>query len=59
MNILGKEIKMKKISIIASILLVLVGSANAFISSTSDNLNTYDFYGSTYYTWDTLEIFYE
>ena len=50
---------MRKISIIASILLVLAGNANAFIWNTSDNLNTYNFYSSTDYTLNTLEIFYE
>ena len=59
MSILGKEIKMRKISIIVSILLILAGNANAFIWDTSDNLNTYNFYGSTDYAWNTLEIFYE
>ena len=59
MSILGKEIKMRKISIIASILLVLAGNANASNWNTSDNLNTYNFYGNTDYAWNTLEIFYE
>ena len=59
MSILGKEIKMKKISIIVSILLVLAGNANAFTWNTSDNLNTYNFYSSTDYAWNTLEITYE
>ena len=59
MNILGKETKMKKISIIASILLVLAGNANAFIWNTSDNLNTYNFYSSNDYAWNNLEITYE
>ena len=59
MSILGKEIKMKKISIIVSILLVLAGNANAFTWNISDNLNTYNFYSSNDYAWNTLEITYE
>ena len=59
MNILGKEIKMKKISIIVSILLVVAGNANAFTWNISDNLNTYNFYSSNDYAWNTLEITYE
>ena len=58
MNIL-KENKMKKISIIVSILLVLAGNANAFTWNISDNLNTYNFYSSNDYAWNTLEITYE
>ena len=50
---------MKKISIIVSILLVLAGNANAFFWNTPDYLNTYNFYSSTDYTLNTLEIFYE
>ena len=59
MSILGKEIKMKKISIIVSILLVLAGNANAFFWNTPDYLNTYNFYSSNDYAWNTLEITYE
>ena len=59
MSILGKEIKMKKISIIVSILLVVAGNANAFTWNISDNLNTYNFYSSNDYAWNTLEITYE
>ena len=50
---------MRKISIIVGILLVLAGNANAFTWNTSDNLNTYNFYSSTEYAWNTLEITYE
>ena len=50
---------MRKISIIASILLVLAGNANAFTWNTSDNLNTYNFYSSNDYAWNNLEITYE
>ena len=53
-----KEIKMRKISIIVSILLILASNANAFIWKTPDYLNTYNFYSNTY-AWNTLEISYE
>ena len=50
---------MRKISIIVSVLLVLAGNANAFTWNISDNLNTYNFYSSNDYVWNTLEITYE
>ena len=54
---------MRKIALIASILLVLAGNTNAFIWNTSDYLNPYNFYSNTdydwNYAWNTLEISYE
>ncbi len=54
---LTKGNKMKKVSIILSIVLLLSVKANAFWN-TPDYLNTYNFYSNTY-AWNTLEISYE
>ena len=63
-KLLGKEIKMKKISTILSILLLLTSNSNAFNWNISDYLNPYNFYATTtdygwICGWNTLEISYE
>jgi len=55
---LTKGNKMKKASIILSIVLLLSVKANAFWNTT-DYLNTYNFYSKPENALNTLEIFFE